>query len=596
MKKKKITAGPGAPITWILIAVTLIGLTAAVYLLIKKPKPRETIPRVSMQEKTPDQPANTPQPPPPVINYNRLHEDNILSDLMEDRKKKFGMNKSVDMIVRSDETLTIGDTTIPMSEILEKIKISNRDFVEQNIRDQNSSPGFSSQFTKELEIKQIEEEIKQRKSRFHALHEILKQESPALPSDEMQKKEQEYIKLGYLINQYKDLIETEQIIENTEKRLDLPIDRIKEEIKNDILKLKQKQQMPVPDQNQNQNQNQNQALNRQSSKEETEKAFQALSEKINAPEVVKQRKSRTLLLNEHEKLEQIVTDYESLRGIIKDIAARKALLPGIVAHPRDEAHMAIAQLETQKAQLEEKLRRNLLALYPAKSFPNDDPDTLLRHLEDAENRFLTLDDHINAPDFRQKEEADRQDIREHAVLGRKLRKFKQYNKIEQQIRQQEALLQDDTDIKEALRLFLNRLRIEKGTLEADLKRGLISDDPKDLYGIHIVRRGDNIWNIHFDFLKSYFASRGVNIRSTADEPIAPGKSSGFGKVLKFSEKMVYIFNLRERVIEPDLDLIHPLSKIVVFNLSRVFSMLSSIDVTRIRQIRFDGENLWVPAE
>lgn len=118
---------------------------------------------------------------------------------------------------------------------------------------------------------------------------------------------------------------------------------------------------------------------------------------------------------------------------------------------------------------------------------------------------------------------------------------------------------------------------------------------KEVYGIYVVQPGDNIWNIHFDFLKDYFKNRDVRLTPRADEPDS-GRSSGVGKLLKFSEKMVYIYNLRENRLDVDLNLIHPLSKIVIFNLGQAFSLLEQIDYEHIEQIQFDGDTLWIPAD
>ena len=60
------------------------------------------------------------------------------------------------------------------------------------------------------------------------------------------------------------------------------------------------------------------------------------------------------------------------------------------------------------------------------------------------------------------------------------------------------------------------------------------------YGIYVVQPGDNLWNIHFRPIKEYYKSKGITIPDKADEPLAGGLSSGMGKVLKFSEKMVVI--------------------------------------------------------
>lgn len=117
------------------------------------------------------------------------------------------------------------------------------------------------------------------------------------------------------------------------------------------------------------------------------------------------------------------------------------------------------------------------------------------------------------------------------------------------------------------------------------------------YGIHVVTLGDNIWNIHFQFLKSYFNKRGITVSPIADEPSKiTGTSSGVGKLLKFSENMVHIYNIKTRQIDQDINIIEPLSKMVVFNLGQVFALLDSINYDKINHIEFDGETLWLPAQ
>lgn len=114
------------------------------------------------------------------------------------------------------------------------------------------------------------------------------------------------------------------------------------------------------------------------------------------------------------------------------------------------------------------------------------------------------------------------------------------------------------------------------------------------YGIYVVRPGDNIWNIHFNILKEYYTSQGIVVPFKADEPLNSGHSSGVGKILKFSETMVIIYNLIDREIVTDINLLEPLSKIVVYNLDEVFALLEEIDYDNINQIQFDGMTIWIP--
>ncbi len=118
----------------------------------------------------------------------------------------------------------------------------------------------------------------------------------------------------------------------------------------------------------------------------------------------------------------------------------------------------------------------------------------------------------------------------------------------------------------------------------------------ETFGIHVVQPGDNIWNIHFAFLKDYFERRGVDLARSADEPNSKGYSSGVGKLLKFSENMVYIYNVKEKDFSEDLNLIEPYSKIIVYKMDQVFQLLEQLDYGNIDRIQFDGDTLWVPAQ
>ncbi len=116
------------------------------------------------------------------------------------------------------------------------------------------------------------------------------------------------------------------------------------------------------------------------------------------------------------------------------------------------------------------------------------------------------------------------------------------------------------------------------------------------YGIHVVRKGDNIWNIHFGIIQDYYKARGVSIPGRADEPRKEGFSSGIGKLLKFSETIVTIYNILEKDVAKDINLLEPLSKIVVYNMNEVFSLLQEIDYDNVDRIQFDGETIWIPAQ
>ncbi len=116
------------------------------------------------------------------------------------------------------------------------------------------------------------------------------------------------------------------------------------------------------------------------------------------------------------------------------------------------------------------------------------------------------------------------------------------------------------------------------------------------YGIYVVQPGDNIWNIHFRLLKDYYLDKGIHLEEGADEPVSREGSSGIGKILKFSEALVIIYNTKEEKISRDINLIEPLSKIVIYNMSEVFALLDEITFNNVDRLRYDGENIWIPAQ
>lgn len=171
---------------------------------------------------------------------------------------------------------------------------------------------------------------------------------------------------------------------------------------------------------------------------------------------------------------------------------------------------------------------------------------------------------------------------------------------------EESLKIGDTTV--SMREILEKIQLEKGKIvEKEISQPREPQDRRkaaakpqspitqDVYGIYVVQSGDNIWNIHFQFLKEYFEHRGISLAPLADEPDKRGLSSGVGKLLKFSENMVYIYNIRERKIDVNLNLIQPLTKIIVFRMKQVFTLLDQIDYPHVNRIQFDGETLWVPA-
>ena len=146
--------------------------------------------------------------------------------------------------------------------------------------------------------------------------------------------------------------------------------------------------------------------------------------------------------------------------------------------------------------------------------------------------------------------------------------------------------------------ILDKIRLKSGDIvEKDLKsRGMPGNKKIESFGIHVVQPGENIWNIHFTFLKDYFDHKGVQLSPVSDEPLNGGRSSGIGKILKFSEHTVNIYNIKEHKLDKNLNLIFPLTKVVVYNMDQIFAFLDLIDYKHVNRIQFDGETLWMPAK
>jgi len=154
------------------------------------------------------------------------------------------------------------------------------------------------------------------------------------------------------------------------------------------------------------------------------------------------------------------------------------------------------------------------------------------------------------------------------------------------------------DIQISMRDILEKAFIKKGDVfqEKIEESGAVRPHKIKEFGIYVVQPGDNIWNIHFNILKEYYEYKGIKVASDSDEPIDHGLSSGVGKILKFSETMVIIYNLVDKKVASNIDLLEPLSKIVVYNMDEVFSLLQEINYKNIERIQFDGKTIWIPTK
>jgi hypothetical protein len=125
--------------------------------------------------------------------------------------------------------------------------------------------------------------------------------------------------------------------------------------------------------------------------------------------------------------------------------------------------------------------------------------------------------------------------------------------------------------------------------EKSLQGGKVS-----AWGVHMVRPGDNLWHIHYQLLREYLAGRGIELPPRSDQPVATGKSTGVGKILKFAEHMVGVYNLRTGKMTKDINLLEPGQKVVVFNLSEIFAQLDQVEPTELNGVMYDGRVLFFP--
>jgi len=164
------------------------------------------------------------------------------------------------------------------------------------------------------------------------------------------------------------------------------------------------------------------------------------------------------------------------------------------------------------------------------------------------------------------------------------------------VKPNESLKVGDTTV--SMQEIIDKIHLKHGDI---IEKNIETDgiDPKgkmEVYGIYVVKPEDNIWNIHYKFLKDYFAHKDISLSPVSDEPDRHGFSSGVGKLLKFSENIVHIYNIKDRKLDIELNLILPLNKIIVYNMEQIFALLDQIDYEHVKHIQFDGETLWIPAE
>jgi len=154
------------------------------------------------------------------------------------------------------------------------------------------------------------------------------------------------------------------------------------------------------------------------------------------------------------------------------------------------------------------------------------------------------------------------------------------------------------DVQIPLRDILEKASFKEGKVfeEKIEDSGAVQPEKIKKFGIYVVQSGDNIWNIHFNILKEFYEHQGIKLSHKSDEPFDSGMSSGVGKILKFSETMVIIYNFVDQKIDSNIALLEPLSKIIVYNMDEIFSLLQEVNYKNMNRIQFDGKTIWVPTK
>lgn len=111
------------------------------------------------------------------------------------------------------------------------------------------------------------------------------------------------------------------------------------------------------------------------------------------------------------------------------------------------------------------------------------------------------------------------------------------------------------------------------------------------YGVRLVRPGENIWKIHYSVIREYFARRGITLPPRADQPRSDGHSSGLGRLLKFMESIVHVYDTQHNRLIDDINLLQPHNLIVFFNISEVFAALDHLNAQDLEALRYLGSTL-----
>ena len=112
-------------------------------------------------------------------------------------------------------------------------------------------------------------------------------------------------------------------------------------------------------------------------------------------------------------------------------------------------------------------------------------------LSGVEERFVDVEKHLADPAIVQDREAYQKYVREHGELNKIVTAFRRYKQMLSDLEESQELLKDtDPEIKDLARDEINKLKLEKEEIEAELKALLLPKDPNDKKNVIVeIRAG-----------------------------------------------------------------------------------------------------------
>ena len=276
------------------------------------------------------------------------------------------------------------------------------------------------------------------------------------------------------------------------------------------------------------------------------------------------------------------------KTMVPEKTKKNKLRPNVKA---DKNNSSVKTVETNETLSNENITKIDQVVTPGndvKKVETTTKETILKTGEIVQGKIIVLPD-IDFKNLKKDKELNQLMVSRKEELG--------FNKsLDMIVNSDESFKVGDVQI--PLRDILEKASFNQGKVfeEKIEESGAVQPEKIIKFGIYVVQPGDNIWNIHFNILKEFYENQGITISPNADEPINRGMSSGVGKILKFSETMIIIYNFIERKIVSNIELLEPLSKIIIYNMDEIFSLLQEINYENLDRIQFDGKSIWVPTK